>query len=101
LPQGSRTQDQYQGTVSKQEQKQKPALTRLAVNETKKKNNNLPLPDDRMLKIAGEVIREAPRGIHTEYLVDAFQEQCRREGIPTTKAIAIAALAQSHAGVTA
>lgn len=92
LPKPSRNQDPYQGSESGK-QDQKPSALR-AVAEKEK----LPAPNVRLVAIAREVISNAPRNAPTDYLIDAFQNQClQQHKIETSRGDAVAALAASRA----
>lgn len=55
----------------------------------------------RVVRIAEDVIRSAPRQAETEYLIDALQAECRQHAIELTRAQAVVALATSQREVSA
>lgn len=93
LPQGSPNQYQYQDQY--QDQKQEHALRASA--ETGKNNGNIvPIPDDRVIRAAQNVKRDAPKDASTEYLIDALRETCNREfSIQVSRQMALVVLAHS------
>lgn len=99
LPKPSPNQDQYQDQYQKQ--KQKTAALRAVALKEKTTDTNVPIPDAKIVTIAREVIREAPRETTTGYLVDALLHACHQRHIDANRATAIAALAVSQQGMTA
>jgi hypothetical protein len=100
LPKAMSIQKQYQ--EQDQKQKQEPAALRaVALNAKAKDLKTFPEPDARLVSIARDVIREAPRETSTDYIVDAFLAECRNRGLDANRALAIVALTKSQAGITA
>ena len=69
----------------------------------KRKPNEKTQVDKRMVTIARELIENAPRETTVEYLVDAFQDSCRKYQIQSNRKAAIAAIetAIGQRGLTA
>lgn len=91
LPKPSRTQDPYQESESGKQDQKPSALRAVAEKE------DLPAPKVRLVAIAREVIKNAPRDSTTDYLIDVFQDQSLRQQIRTSRKDALVALAASRA----
>jgi hypothetical protein len=89
LPKGMSTQEQYPEPYQNQEPRSA-ALRAVAFKE--KDNGHPPNIDTRLVRIAKDVLREAPRQSDTSYLVDVFLDSCRRQQLDVTRATAILAL---------
>ena len=92
LPKPSRNQEPYQGTESVRQEQEPSALCAVADNE------DIPTPNARHVAIAREVTANAPRHSRTDYLIDAFQDQCRHQKVETSRLEAVAALTAARAG---
>jgi hypothetical protein len=80
--------------------KRKPAALRaVAVNE--KSKGTVPEPDARMIRLAGEVLRETPREQPMDYYVDAVLSVWRQHQIEGNRGLVIVALAKSQKEQTA
>ena len=77
------------------------ALRGGAENGKSKNPKPYPIPDARLVNIARDVIRDAPRETTTDYLVDVFLNECRQRQVPANRQLAVVALAHSQQGQTA
>jgi hypothetical protein len=78
--------------------KQRTGALRAVARKTKTNDESLvPHPDERVMRIAGELLKTTPQDATTDYLIDAVQNVCLRElKINVGRSMALVALTQSQ-----